>query len=164
MTLEIDAPAAAPATVSAAPVHPLVVRMMTLLDAPSLDADNFADWTAAPGHALLVFTEDPVRYRETPDLAVIVPEIARAFAGRFRTGVLLPVAARAQAVQYGFKRWPALVLLRDGKYVGAIDGLRNWDEYLHEVARLLDAEPSRPPSIGIAVSGAGAGAGAPSCH
>lgn len=153
MSLEVDtlAPPATPAA-PPAPIHPLVERLMQVTGAPALDADNFAEWTQAPGHALLVFTEDPVRYRETPDLAVIVPEIAKVFAGRFRTGVLLPVPARALSVQYGFRRWPALVLLRDGKYIGAIDGLRNWDEYLREIAQLLEAEPTRPPSIGIAVA------------
>jgi hydrogenase-1 operon protein HyaE len=151
MPLEFDT-APAPAAPPPAAIHPLVARMMQLLAAPALDADNFAEWTQAPGHALLVFTEDPERYRETPDLAVIVPEVAAAFPGRFRVGVLLPTPARALSVQYGFRRWPALVLLRDGKYVGAIDGLRNWDEYLSEVARLLEAEPTRPPSIGIAVA------------
>jgi hydrogenase-1 operon protein HyaE len=52
------------------------------------------------------------------------------------------------------------VLLRDGNYVGAVDGLRNWDEYLGEVARLLDAAPTRPPTVGIAVKGAGETPGA----
>ena len=77
-----------------------------------------------------MFTEDPVRYKETLDLAVIAPEVARAFPGRFRVGVLFPDVARKVAKRYGFARWPALVLLKDGEYVGAIDGLRNWDEYL----------------------------------
>jgi hydrogenase-1 operon protein HyaE len=154
MSFEVDTPVAPAAASAPAPIHPLVARLMQVTGAPALDADNFAEWTQAPGHALLVFTEDPVRYRETPDLAVIVPEIAKTFAGRFRVGVLLPVPARALSVQYGFRRWPALVLLRDGKYVGAIDGLRNWDEYLREIAQLLAAEPTRPPSIGIAVAGA----------
>ena len=44
-------------------------------------------------------------------------------------------------------------MLKDGAYVGAVDGLRNWDEYLDEVAALLDAEPTRPPSVGVAVQG-----------
>jgi hydrogenase-1 operon protein HyaE len=65
--------------------------------------------------------------------------------------------------RYGFRRWPALVVLRDGRYVGAIDGLRNWDEYLAEVAALLAAEPARPPSIGIAVTAAGAAPPSSSC-
>ncbi len=71
-----------------------------------------------------------MRYKETLDLAVIVPEIARAFAPRLAVGVLLPESARAVAPRYAFRRWPAFVMLADGRYVGAVDGLRNWDEYL----------------------------------
>jgi len=44
-------------------------------------------------------------------------------------------------------------VLDGGGYVGAIDGLRNWDEYLNEVARLATAAVTRPPSVGIAVRG-----------
>lgn len=142
-------------------LHPLLEQLLTRhgfarVDLATLDA--FAD---APGHALLVFTEDPVRYKETLDLAVIAPEVAKAFDGRFRTGVLLPADARKAAPRYGFARWPALVMLKDGHYVGAVDGLRNWDEYVEEVQRLLAAEPTRAPTIGIAVKSTGA-AGA--CH
>ncbi len=93
---------------------------------------------------------------------MIVPELVHAFPGRFTVGVLLPEAARELAVRYGFRRWPAFVMLADGKYVGAVDGLRNWDEYLVEVARLLDAAPTRPPTVGVAVKGGGDGAG--NCH
>lgn len=154
------------------PPHPLLERMMAALDAPALEANDFDAWAARSGHALVVFSEDPVLYRETLDLAVIVPELAQAFAGRFRVGLLLQAPARALAPRYGFRRWPALVMLKDGKYVGAIDGLRDWRDYLDEVARLLDAEPTRPPAVGIAVRAVGPngepygneGAGlAPSC-
>jgi hydrogenase-1 operon protein HyaE len=69
--------------------------------------------------------------------------------------VLLPEAARAIAVRYGFRRWPALVVLDGGGYVGAIDGLRNWDEYLNDIALLANAPVTRPPSVGIAVRGPG---------
>jgi len=93
--------------------------------------------------------------RETLDLAVIVPELASALPGRFRVGVLLAAAARDLQPRYGVRRWPAIVVLRDGAYVGAIEGLRNWDEYLSELVRLLDAEPSRAPTIGVAVKTAG---------
>jgi hydrogenase-1 operon protein HyaE len=91
---------------------------------------------------------------------VIVPEIQRAFPGRFAVGVLLPAAAREFHPRYGFRRWPAFVLLRDGQYLGAVDGLRNWDEYVGVVARLLEAPPTRAPTVGIAVKGADAGSGA----
>jgi hydrogenase-1 operon protein HyaE len=121
-------------------------------------------WAARPGRALLVFTEDPVIYRETLDLAVIVPEVVRHIGGGLRVGVLLQKAARAVAPRYGFRRWPALVMLADGQYVGAIDGLRDWEDYLDEAGRLLVAPPTRAPSVGIAVNAAGATGAAPACH
>jgi hydrogenase-1 operon protein HyaE len=140
---------------TAGALHPLIERLCTLTDAPLLDANGFDDWAQAPGRALVVFTEDPALYRETLDLAVIVPELAQAFAQRFRVGVLAQAPARKLAARYGFRRWPAIVVLADGQYVGAIDGLREWQEYLDELGRLLDAPASRAPSIGIAVKADG---------
>jgi hydrogenase-1 operon protein HyaE len=150
-------------TLAAAPavLHPLLDQLVSRHGFTALDVDSIDGFIDAPGHVMLAFTEDPVRYRETLDLAVIAPEVARAFTGRFRVGVLYPEAARRVAPRFGFARWPALVMLRDGAYIGAIDGLRNWDEYLEETLRLLNSEPTRPPSVGIAVRSAGAEA--PGC-
>ena len=145
-----------------APLHPLVAQLVSRHGFVELDPDTFDAWSEAPGHALLVFVEDPSRVKETLDLAVIAPELAKAFGDTFRKAVLLPAAAKAIAVRYGFRRWPALVVLRDGGYVGAIDGLRNWSEYIDEMTRLIAAPVTRPPSIGIAV--AGPGGAAPACH
>lgn len=144
-------------------LHPLLQRLVEAAPATRLEPDVFDAWIAAPGAALLVFTEDPVLYRETLDLAVIVPELAKALPGRFRTGVLLPAAARAIAPRYGFRRWPALVLLKDGRYVGAIDGLREWQDFVEELSALLAAAPTRPPTVGIAVTAAGESIGR-GCH
>lgn len=140
--------------------HPIFLRLLARPDHSEVTEANFDQYRTQPGHTLLVFTEDPARFKETLDLAVIAPEIAAAFPGRFRVGVLLPDAARALHARYGFMRWPALVMLRDGQYVGVIDGLRDWDDYLREVARLLAADTTRPPSIGIPV----AGGAASNCH
>jgi hydrogenase-1 operon protein HyaE len=160
-----DAPSghgAAAAPAPASTLHPLLQRLMAELGAPALAPDTLDAWAQQPGHALLVFSEDPVQYRETLDLAVIVPELARAFPQRFRVGLLPPAAARAVAPRYGFRKWPALVVLRDGRYVGAIETVRDWDEYLAEIGRLLEAEPARPPGIGVAVTVTGAAG--PQCH
>jgi len=139
--------------------HPLIAQLFSKHGCTDVRAENFEAFTQRAGHTLLLFTEDPVRFKETLDLAVIVPELARAFAGRFAVGVLLPDAAREFHVRYGFRRWPAFVLLADGQYVGAVDGLRTWNEYLEEVARLLEAPATRPPTVGIAVKGAGENSG-----
>jgi hydrogenase-1 operon protein HyaE len=139
--------------------YPPVDRLFSKHGFAEVTPETFAAWTQRPGRTLLLFLEDPHWHKETLDLAVIVPELVHAFRGRFCVGVLLPEAAREFAVRYGFRRWPAFVMLADGKYVGAVDGLRNWDEYLVEVGRLLDAAPTRPPTLGIAVKGGGEGAG-----
>lgn len=157
MTMPIPMPLAAGADPMA---YPLIAQLFTRHGFTDVRAANFDAFARRPGRTLLLFLDDPVRNKETLDFAVIVPEIARAFAPRLAVGVLLPEAARAYCVRYGFRRWPAIVILADGDYVGAVDGLRNWDEYVTEVARLLTAAPTRAPSVGIEVKGDGAG----SCH
>ncbi len=142
--------------------YPLIGQLFDRHAFTRLSQASLAEWLPRPGRALLVFLEDPIRVRETLDLAVIVPELVRAFPGEFAVGVLLPEDARAVAPRYGFRRWPAVVMLADGEYVGAIDGLRNWDEYLADVARLLASPPTRPPSVGVAVKGDQGPA--PHCH
>jgi len=139
--------------------YPLVAQMFSRHGCVEVGADTIESFLAQPGHALLVFTEDPVRFKETLDLAVIVPQLQRAFPGRFAVGVLLPAAARQVQPRYGFSRWPSLVMVKDGQYVGAIDGLRNWDEYLDGLNALLEAAPTRPPTVGIPVRGAGTASG-----
>jgi hypothetical protein len=43
------------------------------------------------------------------------------------------------------------VLLRGDAYVGSIERMRDWDDYLLALQRLLDSEPTHPPSVGIPV-------------
>jgi hydrogenase-1 operon protein HyaE len=148
---------------STLPVHPLVAQLFTRHGCTEVTADNIDTFVAGAGHAMLVFTEDPLRVRETLDIAVIVPQLMQAFPARFRVGVLLPEAARALHTRYGFRRWPAFVVLDDGKHVGAVDGLRSWDEYMKELGELLEKAPTRPPTIGIPVVKTTGGADARGC-
>ena len=164
--------AAVPAAGALAPaLHPLLTRLVAETGAAVLDASSFDAWAAQPGAAMVVFAEDPDRYKETLDLAVIVPELFAAAPGQFRVALLPAAASRALAPRFAFARWPAFVMLRDGQYLGAVDGVRDWDDYVAELARLLRAEPSRPPTVGIPVrSAAQASVNAsgqsaePSCH
>jgi hydrogenase-1 operon protein HyaE len=141
--------------------YPPIAQLFTKHGFTNVSVGNFDAFTRRPGRTLLLFLEDPIRYKESLDLAVIVPEIARAFAPRLAVGVLLPEAAREFASRFGFRRWPAFVILAGGDYIGAVDGLRNWDDYLTEVGALLERAPTRPPTIGIPVRG---GDGADGCH
>ena len=151
------------APVTPATLHPLLARLVAETGASVLETTTFDAWADQPGAAMVVFAEAPDRAKETLDIAVIVPELHAARAGCFRVALLPPEVARALAPRYGFARWPAFVMLRDGGYLGAVDGLRDWDVYLAELDRLLAAEPTRPPSVGIPVMASGQ-ASSPSCH
>jgi hydrogenase-1 operon protein HyaE len=151
------------ATLESPPLHPLLSRLVSETGAALLEAGDFDAWAREPGAAMVVFADDPERFKETLDIAVIVPELHAAGGGIFRVGLLTSAAAKALAPRYGFARWPAIVMLRDGQYLGAVDGIRDWEVYVGEVRRLLAAAPSRPPTVGIAVRVEGA-AGSHDCH
>ena len=143
-----------------APEPPLVTRLVEKHGAARLDEAGFEAFAAAPGEAALFFTEDPVRFREVTDVAVILPELAAAAARPFRMAVLPPPLANAKAATYGVRRWPALVFVRQCEWLGNIEGLRDWAEYLAAVNELVTGEARPLPARVIPV----AAAGAPSCH
>ena len=122
---------------------PLVTRLVDLHGALRLDEAGLKDFLEQPGESALFFTDDPVRFREVPDVAVILPELRRSALCPFRIGVLPPPIANAQAARYAVRRWPALVFLRGGEWLGNVEGLRDWSEYLAAVNELL-AGPTRP--------------------
>ena len=144
-----------------APLHPLLARLEHHHGYPELNAEMLDDFCADPIDSVLLFAGDPAKHPETLDVAAILPELAAAFGGRLRPAFLRHQNATALQPRYGFTRWPALVFVRSGHYVGAIGGVRNWSEYLVEIERLLRSEPARAPTIGIAVSAAGDAAGMP---
>lgn len=134
----------------------LVTRLVDREGAVRLDASSFDAFVAAPGEAALFFTEDPARFREVNDLAVILPEIRRAAPRGFRIGVLPPPLANAQAAAWGVRRWPALVFVRAGGWLGNIEGLRDWSEYVSLAGELLAGETRAPPARVIPVAAAAA--------
>ena len=135
---------------------PLVTNLVDLHGAARLDEASFDAFAKVPGETVLFFTEDPVRFREVTDLAVILPEIRGAAARPFRIGVMPPPLANAKAATYGVRRWPALVFLRDGQWLGNIEGLRDWSEYVSLANSLLAGEsrPLPPKVIPVAAAGA----------
>lgn len=135
---------------------PLLDRLSTELGYPLLDATGVDAFIAEPGVSVLFFTEDPARFAETLDVAVVLPELLSAFPS-LRPAVVARSAEKALQKRYGFSRWPALVFLRDGEYLETITGIQDWSEYLQTIAGLLQAPVRRPPSIGIPVVGAPGG-------
>lgn len=133
-------------------MHALINRLVDEFGYPLLTADNLEAFCEAPGDAVLFCGGDPAQHPECLDVAVVLPEILRAFPGRFRAAVAATELEPAMQARFGFSVWPALVFLRNGAYVGVIPGIKDWSVYLARIQDLLAAPSSRPPSIGIAVS------------
>ena len=102
------------------------------------------------GLTALLLTEDPQRNLEVLDACVILPEALKPVSDQLSCWVADPETAPALMQQYGVARPPAVVFLRDGQFVGVLNGIRDWSEYQNEIARLLNG-PVQPKPIGIAV-------------
>ena len=128
-----------------------IARMQQKHGFVRVSADQ-ADFPA--GLAALLLTDDPQRNLEVLDACVILPEALLALGADVARLVAGPEAATALLQRFAVARAPAVVFLRDGDYLGSLNGIRNWQEYRDEVARLA-AGPARPRPISIPVLGAG---------
>jgi hydrogenase-1 operon protein HyaE len=153
------------AAVRAAQMKESFDRLLERLRAQSnirlLDEAGLESFIAAAGDGMVLFTQEPDQQPETWDVAVILPEVLKQTGDRLRAVIVTPDLARKEKARFGITRWPSLVFVRDGEYVGAIDGMRNWDEYQREIAAMLNKPTGRAPSVGIPVMTAGASS---SCH
>lgn len=145
-----------------ADLHPLVARLVRAFDARLVTPDSVDAWSAEGGDRVLLLGGDPVRFPEALDVAVVLPELQRAVGGRFRIAVAARGDEDALARRYGVLRWPALVFLREGRYVSVLPGMHDWTDYVAQVQAALATAPSRVPGVGIPVVSATAGASA--CH
>jgi hydrogenase-1 operon protein HyaE len=143
-------------------LHPLVQRLVREFGARVVTPDTFDAWAAEGGDRVLLLGGDAVRFPEALDVAVVLPELQRAHGGRFAIGVATREHEETLARRHGAQRWPALLFLRDGRYVTALAGMHDWTDYVARVGEALAMAPSRAPSVGIPVVGATAAAS--TCH
>ncbi|MCO2921001.1 hydrogenase, partial [Pseudomonas aeruginosa] len=130
-------------------VPPLIARLVEQHAANWVGLDTLDAWLHAPGEALLLLCGDPQRYPECLDVAVILPELCRALSTRHACHLRLGVGRRddeaALAERFALRRWPSIIWLRDGHYVTQIDGMRDWDAYLHLAGAALQQRQALIP-------------------
>jgi hydrogenase-1 operon protein HyaE len=134
---------------------PLVQNMIEHHGYPVLTEATLTDFLESRGEVVVFFTENADKFPETNDVAMILPELVKAFGGRFSAAVLALADQRKLQMQYGFREWPTLVFLRNGDYLGAISRVQDWNVYLSEINRILTSTPSTPPDFLLPVTGAG---------
>jgi len=127
-------------------LHPLLARLVKLTGAEVVSAEGYDAWARQSGHAMVVFTKDPDRFEVPLDLAAVMPELQATAGGSLRVGLLPPAASSVIAARYRLNHWPVFVMLHDGEFLGAVEGIRDWELYTVELLRLLAAGPRAPPA------------------
>lgn len=130
----------------------LLDRLVAKHDVADLDEAGFQLFALAPGLGVVMLTEEPDKVAESWDLAVIFPDLRSAAGSTLRAGLLRPEEAGKIQSRFGVNRLPALLFLRDGEYVGVIEGLRDWGDFVAEFTAMLQKPAGRVPGIGIAVT------------
>jgi hydrogenase-1 operon protein HyaE len=133
--------------------HPLIERLTAELGYAEIGLKNHDDFVDRAGMNVLFFPGDPKTVRDSTDVAVILPELVRAFDGQLRPGVVTDTFGDGLQLkrQYGFPEYPALVFVRSGNYVGTITRVQDWSDYLNKINVLLTAPHRRPPGFSVPV-------------
>jgi len=87
---------------------------------------------------------------ESDDVAVVLPELLKAFAGRFRGAVVALAAEDKLKARFQVVMGPSLVVARGGDVLDVITKIRDWSEYVARLSAALapDAAPL-PRSAGL---------------
>jgi hydrogenase-1 operon protein HyaE len=127
----------------------IVDNMLARTGIPRVNADNLAPFLAGHRTAVLFFCGDPVKYPESNDVAMVLPELIKEFDG-LSGAIVAPEFDRQLQASFDFTVWPALAFFRDGRYTGAITGIQNWEDYLERVPTLLAAaDPDTIAAVNI---------------
>ena len=129
---------------------PLVRALHERHGLPRIDETSVDGFLAEGGHALLLFAGDPKQRMESDDVAVVLPELLKAFAGRFRGAVVALGAEDKLKNRFQVVMAPSLVVARGGDVLDVITKIRDWSEYVARLSAALapDAAPL-PRSAGL---------------
>lgn len=136
---------------TAAALSPLVERLLMRDDCRLLQAGDDPQRLAGQGPVALFFSGDPRLYPEVNDLAVVLPELLQAFAGRFSVALVAPALAQTLKDVYQVSVWPSLVFLQRDGYLGRIDKMHDWSAFLGLIDDMLQRQPGRNPGVGVPV-------------
>lgn len=123
-----------------AALHPLVRRLIEDRGYPLVET---ADAVAGldPRDHFLFLPAHGKAHLETPDIAVVLPELIAALGGPERIGGAVAGPKLEAALREELSlALPALVVVRRGAPIGSVARMRDWDDYLARLAAVLAAE------------------------
>lgn len=128
-------------------LHPLVARLTGTLGYPYLDSEEHAAAALPAGDSLLFLPAHGKGHMETPDIAVVLPELVSALGtGSAMSGAVAgPAYEKQLREQLGGIALPAIVVMRGGRPLGSLSRMRDWDEFLDRLSTVI-ALPSNAAS------------------
>jgi hydrogenase-1 operon protein HyaE len=102
------------------------------------------------GRALVFCPGDARRVPESSDVAVVLPELCAAFAGRVTPWLATPELEQRLRARHGVRVEPALIVLAGGHFVMAITGMCDWTVFVAQLSDALVREPG-PQRVGLPV-------------
>jgi hydrogenase-1 operon protein HyaE len=129
-----------------APFPPLVARLVSH-HGVALAASEEA---LGGGRTLVFCPGDARRVPESSDVAVVLPELCAAFAGRVTPWLVTPELEQRLRLRHGVRVEPALLVLADGRFVTAITGMCDWAVFVAQLGDALGREPG-PQRVGLPV-------------
>lgn len=127
--------------------HPLIDRLTEEFGYPRLTSAEARDaYIAGPGVHVLFIPGDPARNLETPDVAVILPELRSAFQSGFDCAVVDDTIEADTREAVGVYKTPSLVFFREGEQIGALPKVRDWADYMARISQILAARTHPEPA------------------
>ncbi|MCW2315243.1 hydrogenase-1 operon protein HyaE [Rhodoblastus acidophilus] len=119
--------------------HPLLQALVERHGVPVVDdasIDAFFAGAARP-HALLFFSGVGAPRPETSDVAVLFPELLKAFAGHVQGALVAPEAEAKLKSRFQVFVFPSVVVTRDGQPVAVLPKILDWADYREKIAAAL---------------------------
>ena len=130
--------------------HPIFKRLFAEAGFHKIDESTIDAFLGVAGLKLAVFADDPNDRKTTLDIAVIAPEIKKAFGEVFsRCSCADFTQARSLAARWGLRSMPAVAIFRDSEFLGAVQGLKPWDEYISLLTEIAASQKAAPRTIAI---------------
>lgn len=124
-----------------AEIHPLIARLTSDFGYPRLDAaPEVAAFLSRPGQHCLFIPGDPRRNLETADAAVILPELRQAFQNVFDCAVIDDAIEAQLRDHYRALKTPGLLFFRGPDFLGSIEKVRDWSDYLGRITHILSRQ------------------------
>lgn len=127
---------------------PLVESMLERTGLPRITAETYNAFLADNEQVVLFFCENPERYPESNDVAMVLPEILKGHPD-LKGAIIDRSFERELQKQFDFTRWPALAFFVNGDYRGNMTGIQNWDDYTTQIPDLLSDSPTSIPLINL---------------